>query len=113
MNFKNLVICFEQLIFNKLRSCLGHTTYMCACLCAHVLSVNFVSSQQAVTPCRCFLFHGGRCACVIPAKEAVKPGEGTVLSLEGEAEMSEVKTPGQVSAHVAQNTSAVSHVVRG
>lgn len=73
----------------KLHSCSCFSDKICtrACLRAHMISVNFMSSQP-VTPCRCFWFHGGRWTCVTPQQEAVKVGEGAAPSLEGELEIS-------------------------
>lgn len=81
--FGELEVCGKLLIFKKLRSCsyFSNKICLCACLHAHMLTVNLVSSQP-VTPCRCFWFHGGRCTCVIPEQEEVKAGQ-VLLQLLG------------------------------
>lgn len=71
-----------------------------------MLSVNFVSSQQA-TPCPCFSFYGGRQTCVIPELKAVEGGEGAAPFLNT-SDISEVKVSGQVSTHVALSPHVIS-----
>lgn len=71
-----------------------------------MLSVNFVSSQQA-TPCPCFSFYGGRQTCVIPELKAVEGGEGAAPFLNA-SDINEVKVSGQVSTHVGLSPHVIS-----
>lgn len=76
------------------------------CLHTHMLSVNFVSSQQA-TPCPCFSFYGGGGqTCVIPELKAVEGGEGAPFL--NTSDISEVKVSGQASPHVGLSPHVIS-----